>query len=275
MNQTFIDSAQIFKTRWQRQVYRPFQALLESILGISRINQLYRRVGGRSLDAIQFCQAALVDLGVDWTIDPRSLAMLQKVQGPCVVMANHPLGGREALVLHCVLGQARPDYRILSNYILGHVPETRSKLILVDPFETPAAIVTNRQPLREVLRYLKAGGLLGVFPAGEVSYWQAGEKRIADKPWSEQTLRLALRTGATIVPLHFSGYNSFIFNAVARLNPVWKSFLLIHQLAFGPTLKIQVSVGQPIAYTQLTKHHDPNQLASYLRDKVYALAPQP
>jgi hypothetical protein len=275
VNAPLIDSARLFKAGWQRRAYGLAQGVVESALGFARINQMYARVGGRGLSAAEFCQAGLEDFGVQWSVDAAGMERLRSVTGPCVVVANHPLGGREAMALNCLLGQARSDYRVLSNFIIGEVPEVRPRLILVDPYETAAAARANVRALRECLRWLEEGGLLGLFPAGEVSYWQAQEGRIADKPWAAQALRLALKARATIVPLHFSGHNSALFNAVARLNPAWKVPLLVRQLAFGPCRVLRATLGQPLPFQSLPWRDDPLRLAAWLREQVYALALSP
>jgi putative hemolysin len=267
-----IDSSQLLKAGWRRRAYAPFQGLAEDLLGLRRINQLYGRIGGRGLDAAEFCQAGLEDLGVQWSMAAADRERLGAVQGPCVVMANHPLGGREAMALHCILAQARPDYRILSNFILGQVPEVKPRLILVDPFETGQSARANVGPLRECLQWLGRGGLLGLFPAGEVSYWQPEEGRIADKAWAGQALRLALKAKATILPLHFSGSNSALFNTVARMKPAWKLPWLPRQLAFGPSTRLQATLGQPLPFDALPYRDQPPRLAAWLREQVYALA---
>lgn len=271
-NPPLIDSSLLFKPAWQRALYWPFQGPVESFLGLRRINQLYARVGNQGLDAPSFCQAGLDDLGVSWELE--GTEHLQSVQGPCVVVANHPLGGREAMILHCILGAARADYRILANPLLGQLPEVRDRLILVDPFETKAAAAANTRPLRETLRFLRQGGLVGIFPAGEVSYWQPAEGRIADKAWAEQAARLALMGGATVVPLHFSGRNGSFFNTLARLHPSLKLPLLPQQLAFGPSWHIRARLGRPLVHADLPHREEPHRLAAWLRDHVHALASQ-
>jgi putative hemolysin len=267
-----IDSSLLLGKAWQRALYHPFQGWVEAALGFSRINLLYRRVGRRGLNAPAFCRAGLEDLGVTWGID--GLEHLRAVSGPCLVVANHPLGGREAMALHCVLAASRDDYRILSNPLLNYVEEVSPQLILVDPFETKAAARANTGPLRETLRFLRQGGLIGVFPAGEVSYWQAAEKRIADKAWAEQTVRLALRAQATVVPLHFGGSNGAVFNGLARIHPSLKVPLLAQQLAFGPCRHVQATLGPAVAFDALPYKDDPSRLARWLREQTYALAPQ-
>ena len=238
---------------------------------MTRINALYANVGGRGLDAVAFCDACLKDLDVTWTVDAGSLERLKAIEGPCVVVANHPLGGREALVLHCLLGQVRQDYRIVANHYLGGLWETRSKLILVDPYETRESAKANVLALRDCLRFMQQGGLLGLFPAGEVSYWQADEGRVADKPWASQSVRMILKSKATVVPLRFVGVNGALFNAVARWATPWKAGLLAQQLAYGPTRHVEAILGRPIPFTDLPFQDDPSRLAAWLREQVYAL----
>lgn len=250
---------------------RPLMAPLERLLGIPAVNRLYAQVGGRDLEAPVFCRAVLEVLGVETSIEPRGLQRLAELQGPVLVTSNHPLGGRDALLLHLVLGTARSDYRILANRLLGRIPETRAQLILVDPFGGPQAASFNRGGLREALRWLERGGLLGVFPAGEVSFWQPLEGRVADKPWAPQALRLAEATGATVVPLHISGSTSPWLQGLARLHPALKTPCLARELVSGPAKRLEARLGEPIPALRLVGR-DPEAKAAWLRDRVYALA---
>jgi putative hemolysin len=253
--------------RWSR----PLARALESLLGLDQVNRLYHRVGGRGQDAQGFCRAVLADLGVQVEVEPQGLERLKALQGPAMVTANHPLGGRDALLMHLVLGAARPDYRVLANSLLGGVPETRDKLILVDPFGGPQAAEANRRGLREAHRWLDQGGMLGVFPAGEVSWWQAHEARVADRPWAPQAIRLAHKAGASLVPLHISGTASGWLQALARIHPALKTPWLARELMGGPARLLHARLGEPIPAHRLPGRR-PESQAAWLRDRTYALA---
>jgi putative hemolysin len=86
--------------------------------------------------------------------------------GSAVIVANHPYGIVEGLILAALLDQVRPDWKIMVNSILASIAELRAHMILVNPFAAPEANYQNRAPLRESMRLLSSGGALVMFPAG-------------------------------------------------------------------------------------------------------------
>lgn len=251
---------------------RPVARLVDSALGLDGINRLYGEVSAKAASAPEFCELALAWLGVETEVEALGLERLAAVQGSCMVVANHPLGGRDALLLNVILGRARPDYRIVSNSIIGRVPEVRDKLILVDPFGGLGSAQRNSLPLRQAIRWMSQGGLLGVFPAGEVSLWRGDEGRVADKAWAPQVARLALAAKATVVPLHFDGRSSAWFRALGRLHPVLKTPFLARELLNGPSRRLSARLGQPIPCGAFPFKDDPRALSAWMRERTYELA---
>ena len=86
-----------------------------------------------------------------------------------MIVANHPFGLLDGVVLGAILAARRRDFRILANSLIASIPQLREFTIPVDPFGSPGAVLANRKPLRESIQWLRAGGLLAVFPAGEVA----------------------------------------------------------------------------------------------------------
>lgn len=244
--------------------------VLEQLLGLRAVQRLYERQRSGDPSAPAFSRRLLADLGVEAELEQGGLQALRGLAGPVIVLANHPLGGREALLMNVVLGALRGDYRIVANQVIGLVPEMRSSLILVDPYGGAAAARANVAAMRQALAWLKGGGLLGLFPAGEVSYWQSGEGRVADKAWAPQCARLIRLSGATVVPLHFSGRSSAWLRALARLHPSLKTPFLVRELLHGPARHLRARMGRPLPAAALPPLDD-TALAAWLRGRCYAL----
>jgi putative hemolysin len=87
-------------------------------------------------------------------------------------VANHPFGMLEGAILGSMLPRIRQDVKLMTNYLLAGLPEIEDKCIFVDPFNGPGSLAINQRALRQAIRWLKSGGLLVMFPAGEVSHWQ-------------------------------------------------------------------------------------------------------
>jgi len=92
-------------------------------------------------------------------------------EGPAVLIANHPFGGIEGIALAVLLSRIRSDFKILANHFLRIIPELRDIFIFVDPFKTKNSIASNIPQLKRTICWVSEGGLLVVFPAGEVSHY--------------------------------------------------------------------------------------------------------
>ncbi|MCU1239131.1 MAG: hypothetical protein JWP63_7098 [Candidatus Solibacter sp.] len=118
--------------------------------------------------------------------------------GAAVVVANHPYGIVEGLILAAVLDRVRPDWTIMVNSMLAGVVPLLGRMIPVNPFDAPTANAVNRAPLRESMRQLAADTALVIFPAGEVAQLDWTQRSIADPPWKTTAARLAHAPGAAL-----------------------------------------------------------------------------
>ena len=89
--------------------------------------------------------------------------------GPAVVTANHPFGFLEAALLAALLRRIRPDFKIVANSLLASVPELGEGFIFVNAYGGSGSVRENRKPMRECLEWLAKGGILVLFPAGDVA----------------------------------------------------------------------------------------------------------
>ncbi|MCL1888440.1 MAG: glycerol acyltransferase, partial [Kiritimatiellaeota bacterium] len=168
-------------TRALRLLARPLFWLAERFFAFPKLEKIYRLAQGLDNGA-PFSRRILSAMGARLEFNPEHLEKIPR-SGATLVVANHPYGGIEGVALHALLAQARPDFKIMANYILGMIPEMRADFIFVDPFGGPDAKRNNLRGMREALAWLKAGHLLAVFPAGEVSSWQWRDNHVMDIPW--------------------------------------------------------------------------------------------
>lgn len=101
-------------------------------------------------------------------------------KGPAVVVGNHPFGGIEGIIMAELLLSCRPDVKIMANALLNRIPQMQKLTIPVDPFSRSGSTRVNIGPMRAALRWLKNGGMLLAFPAGEVSHLRLPSLEIAD-----------------------------------------------------------------------------------------------
>src|SRR5262249_2947797 len=153
---------------------------------------------------------ALTALRIRYQVEPGDLSRIPAT-GPLIVVANHPMGAADGLVLAALLRQVRPDIKLLANHLLARIPELRELLFMVDPFGGPAALSRSIAGTRSAMRWVQEGHVLCIFPAGEVSHLRLRQRCITDPPWNSSIARIIQRTKAAVLPVFFEGANSRLF----------------------------------------------------------------
>jgi putative hemolysin len=189
-----------------------------------------------------------------------------------LVVANHPFGGIEGLALGLILGSVRPDFRILANYILGRIPELQEIFLLVDPFETTDSPRRSLKGLRQAYRWLDSGGLVALFPAGEVAHLHLRHRDILDPPWLPTVARLVRHAECPVVPVHFSGHNGPLFQLLGMVHPVLRTAMLCREFLAHRGREIHVRVGSPIPYSKLAAAGDDRGMVTLMRRRTEILA---
>lgn len=240
--------------------------------GLKKLDQFYaaRPVGG---DVAVFLRYALDTLGIQYSIKQGSLAQIPAL-GATVVVANHPLGCVEGVILAELLRSVRKDIKILANHYLKTVPELDELFIGVDVFEGPQAVKANIKALRDAHKHLAHGGLLLMFPAGEVSAFDSKTCSITDKDWSHSVSRLISKSKATTVPVYIDGKNSQKFYMAGRVHPLLRTLMLGRELLNKRDRQIQLAIGEAISFKEIKGFEDNKQLVNYLRLNTYLLGSQ-
>lgn len=247
---------------------KPLEKTIELISGLRRCQQLYEHLD-TELPAEQFPSAALNSLSVDYQVAPHAQSRIPQT-GPCILIANHPFGGIEGLILIDLLSKIRPDVKVMANYLLARIPELRDRLIEVDPFGGENAARTNLTPLRQALNWLKQGGLLVMFPAGEVSSYQPGQG-VCDPPWSSTLSRLVKKSKSPVLPVFFLGDNGPLFQLAGRIHSSLRTLLLPRMMLNKAGKIIELRIGNLLSTKKLSNFDCPRKLNDYLRLRTYAL----
>lgn len=245
-------------------------SVAERALALQRLANIHRQLAGRQLTPGQFAQQALEILQVRFEIDAARLELIPKT-GPVAVVANHPYGGLEGLYVIQLLLRLRPDSKLIGNQLLQRIPELRDVIIPVDAFGGSRAAKANSSGMRAALRHVRDGGLIVLFPAGAVSHLHLSAGRVCDPPWNPTAARFLRMCGSPVVPLHFGGGNSSIFQTLGLLHPRMRTAMLTHEFLNKRNRVIPVTVGRAIKATVLRDESDDVALARSLRLSTYAL----
>jgi putative hemolysin len=253
-----------------RAMLRLVQPAVEQVLALPDLNRLHARINRQRGDE-SFPRRALRAMNVNLRIDRTEVQRIPPT-GPLVVVANHPFGALDGVALLALLQQRRADVKILANHLLEMVPEMRELSLFVDPFGGRDATTRNLSGIRAALRWVKGGGCLAVFPAGEVSSLDVRRGNVADGPWSRQVAALIRSTDAATLPVFFAGRNSSLFQCAGLIWRRLRTLLLARELINKRHSTIEARVGNVISPAKLRDFETDRELADYLKVRTYILA---
>lgn len=258
-----------FESPFYHRLFTIARPVADSLIGVESFNKLYQQVRTRK-HTESFFRTVLDEMNTSVRIADADKERIPQ-KGPVVVVANHPFGCIEGIVLGALLLEKRADAKVMANYMLGGVAELREHLFLVDPFSSRESRHKNRRPLREAYSHLQNGGMVGVFPAGKVAHYSPQTHTIEEGMWSDTVSRLILGTGASVLPVWFDGANSALFQSVGLLHPRLRTAMLIREFLRMRGKEITMRVGNSIPAEALAKLGADEDIADYLRTRTLML----
>ncbi len=216
----------------------------------------------------QLFEKLLEGLGVECECAPGDLHRVPR-HGPVVAVANHPFGMVEGVILGSLLLRVRPDVKFLANSMLSNVPGLGEYVFPVNTLG--GAAKENWRSLRQSIDWVKKGGMLVVFPAGEVSSLHLSTLEISDSKWDDKVTRIIQMAGATSLPMFFHGVNSAMFQVAGLIHPRLRTILLPRELANKRGGKIRISIGRPIKPQTLSRLTEEGAATDYLRQRTHLL----
>ena len=236
---------------------------------IDQARELYQRVcsapQGFRLEAL------LSEMKVKLDVPPADLERIP-AKGPLVAVANHPFGVLDGAALGVLLSRVRPDVKILTNSLLEGIPELHEHCIFVDTFRSSSSTDKNAKPLKQALAWLRQGGALAVFPAGEVSQWNVRQAQVTDPVWNTVAARLVRKTGASALPVYFCGRNSVTFQLLGLINQRLRTLFLLQEFLQQREKDVQIRIGSAIPSEMIATLDNDEEATEYLRLRTYLLS---
>jgi len=270
-----FDLSEHLKTPFQRRIYRLLGPAVENALGLRGFEEVYQdsarlfRSHPQHPNAFAWFDSVAHAFKLQEDVDLPAEFVFPK-QGPLIIVANHPFGIIDPIMLARWAAQFRPDLKVMTNSLMLAMKELEDHVIPVDPFGGKGSAKRNMAPMKEAIRLLRGGGTLVIFPAGEVASYKPG--RGLDEPvWSNHVGSLVRRTQATVLPVYFPGSNSALFHAAGLIHPRLRTSLLLREFCNRANTPVPMRVGQPIPYSRLKKFEDDESLTRYLRIHTFVL----
>ena len=197
-------------------------------------------------------------------------------EGPVVLIANHPYGILDGLMMGHILSQVRGEFRILAHRVFRKAEDINRIILPISFDETKEAMALNIQTRKDALRFLADGGAIGIFPGGTVSTAARPFGQPMDPGWRSFTARMIAKSEATVVPVFFDGHNSRMFQLMSHMHTTLRMGMLIKEFKARVNSPVRMVVGDPISRQDLEPYaKDAKAMMAFLREKTYSLSPRP
>ncbi len=248
--------------------------LIMKVLEIDKANATQAKFAQDN--APDFSRHVLEEVGVSYELPEGEMDRIP-AEGGFITVSNHHFGSIDGLILCDTILRKRPDYKLLTTFMLSLVPNLKEGFLPVDNLSGKTAS-SSVNSIRTALKHIADGGAIGFFPAGEVATYQKEEARTAlgenpvieDKPWATNIIKLIKKSGLPVIPIYFDGTNSRNFHWLGKIHPRLRTVRLIHELFNKKGTQVKVRIGQPVLPAEMADM-DIDTLGSYLRSRTYAL----
>ncbi len=196
------------------------------------------------------------------------------VDQPFIVVANHPYGILDGLVMGSVLAQSGANFKIIANDIFSKAREISDKILPISFKNTREAISLNLRTRKNAITHLSHGGAIGIFPGGTVSTSSKLFSQPADPAWRSFTAKMIFKSNALVVPIFFDGNTSRIFQLASHLHPNIRAGLLLREFKLRLDKPVRIVIGKPIPRCRMDLFkNDSRKIMDFLRLETYKLSP--
>lgn len=218
-----------------------------------------------------FWPKAIKHMGIRLDTPAAEVARIPKT-GPLVVVANHPHGLVDGMIMAELINRVRPDFKILTRSLLTGIPEVAEFMIPV-PFPHEENARELGLEMRQLtMDQLKKGGVIILFPAGKVAMSPGYFDKAVEAEWNVFTHKMIQRSGATILPIHFTGQNSRTFLIANKLSDTLRQGLLLYEIKRALFKPQRPFIGHPIPSTVLDQWEgNPRGFLAWLRQHTLDL----
>ena len=261
----YIDPAM---TAAQRALIR----VIEVVTGQKELKAVYDRFRAEGGTPDIFWSDILRRTGIKVDFDQSALADIPRT-GPLLVVANHPFGLVDGLILCWLISLVRSDFQLLINSVLIQAPETKPHFLPISFAGTRDAQATNLRSRADARRHLDRGGVVVVFPAGGISTspdrW--GRRPAMDAPWQAFIAQMLQRARCPVLPVYFHGQNGRLFHMVSHVSSTMRLALMAGEIRRRFNTTIRTELGALIPFDDLAHITDRAALSAELCRRTYAL----
>lgn len=245
---------------------------MEWLTGKLRLLFLIRRFESQGVETGQgFWPHALRVMGITLKTPPEELANIPKT-GPVIIVANHPHGLVDGMILAELIGRVRTDYKILTRSLLTGIPEIEQFMIPVPFPHEDNAIQKSLEMRKTAMAHLATGGVVVLFPSGTVASSKGWWGPAIERDWNPFTAKMVVKSGATVVPIHFPGANSRAYQIADKLSATLRQGLLLHEVVHALNRPQRPHIGKAFDPANIdARKSAPRDLMDWMRSETLKL----
>ena len=265
--------ANFFPKHWVPGAIKSIEWMTGKVTILRRVRQ-FEQLG--DVAGQDFWAATMKVMGIDLETPQHQLERIPS-EGPVVLVANHPHGLVDGMILADMIGRRRPDYRILTRALLTGLDESAAGYMIPVPFpHEPDAQSKMLEMRAEAMEHLDKNGLIALFPSGSVAASETMFGPAIEGEWNVFTAKMIRKSGATIVPFCFTGANSRWYQIANRISPVLRQGLLIHEVVHSFDKPQAPIIGHPIRPDEWEgRIGKPREFMAWLRERTLSLKHDP
>lgn len=256
--------ANSFDDRWTSLAIKAIEWCTGKLTILRMVNKFEK--SNASYRGQRFWRGALNVMGIDLQTPADQIANIPET-GAVVVVANHPHGMVDGMILAELIGQRREDYRILTRSVLTGLDEAATSFMIPVPFpHDPEAQRKMVEMRAKAMAHLKAGGVVAPFPSGVVMSSDSWFGPAIEREWNVFTAQMIRRSGARVVPIYFPGSNSRWYQIANQVSAILRQGLLLHEIVRSCNKPQKPVIGKALTDEQMEQlQTDPRGFMAWLR----------
>ena len=263
-----LSYANTFTNPFQRNTIKTLELLTGKLRLLRKVRQ-FEKMGipfGQP-----FWSQALDLLGIELLTSEGEISRIPK-KGPLVIVANHPHGLVDGMVLAELIGNVRTDYKILTRSLLTGVKQIDQFMIPVPFDHEENALQKSLEMRRFAMKHLENDGVLVLFPSGKVASSDTIFGSVVEGEWSPFTAKLIQKSNADVLPIFFPGSNSRMYQIANQISATLRQGLLIYEVVHAMNKPQKPVVGNLIKQDEISSwRRDPRGFMRWLRNTTIAL----
>ncbi len=246
---------------------------IEIVTGKKKLEKLYKQYSLKDNDPRTFWTDVLEIMNIK--IKNKSKNKIEIPQsGPLMIIANHPFGIIDGLILCSIVSKIRNDFKIMTHETLKFLPQLETYILPVDfSGNDKKTIKNNLNTANKARQHLKNKGVLIIFPSGSVSTAKDLKSDAHDDEWKTFPAKLLHQTKTDVLPVYFDGKNGLLFHLFASKikSSTLKYSSYIHETRKKIGKEISIYFGSIIIYESISHLTDRHKLTEYLKNMTYNL----